>query len=430
LEKRKTLWILFASLLVGALARLWVAAIYQPVDYPDSQGYWQMARVISSAQWMDNLGARPPVYPAFLVLSDGNYAAIGFWQAMLGIVTVALFVFASWRAQDPPWLTVLAGLLPTLYLPLLFLEQVVLAEAFSHALVVAWFFAIGILTAAQPDKKMAFTAGLLAGFATLTKPFFVFLGILGVILLFARLRRVDKTALHLAAWAFVPFLILTIGWSWFNARTTGVFGVSAISGFNIINHTGKFIEYAPDEYAHIRDIYLVHRAARIEARGTDAMTIWSAYPEIDPSGAHYHRVSQELVSLSIWLITHYPEKYLFSVADAWVSFWKAPIYWQAQAISPDWAKAALDVFWRVERIFLLAFNALFLLVCVYFVWRLFVRRAFTDNELNLALLTGVVLTGSVLQALADYGENARYLIPFQTVVVYAVLRLVALKTAK
>ena len=67
-------------------------------------------------------------------------------------------------------------------------------------------------------------------------------------------------------------------------------------------------------------------------------------------------------------------------------------------------------------------NVFFLLASVFVLWKVFLGnqqvRASLQTPLTLIL---VVLGISVLQALVEYGENSRYYIPNQTVVIVLVV---------
>jgi hypothetical protein len=62
----------------------------------------------------------------------------------------------------------------------------------------------------------------------------------------------------------------------------GYFGLTAPGGYSLTNHSGVFMELAPDRYAPIRDLYLHYRTTLDNHTGT----IWKAYPDIFESTAY------------------------------------------------------------------------------------------------------------------------------------------------
>lgn len=412
---RRVAW-LVALLAVAVLVRAALALIYHPVDFPDTQGYTQMANVIRLGNWMDNLGARPPVYPAFLLIFGQERALVWLAQAVLGVIAAALFFLAGERLSGRPAVGFVAGLAASLLLPGLFLEAVVMSEALGAFLLTLTLAAAGLLWTGRRDRlATALLVGVLIGLATLTRPSFAYAGLL--LPVFALLRRKPAQAAALLA----PFLALVLAWCAFNLKTADVFNLTSLTGYNLINHTGAWIEYAPDDYAEIRDVYLRHRAERIAETSSQSMTIWRAYPELDPHGVGYTQVSKDLTALSLRLILRRPDLYAVSVFKAWVGFWKAPIYWQLENVSPPGLVPWLRTAWTAQRAALLAINFAFLVLCLGLAVRRVLRKAWLRYEPELAMLSAVIFGGSVFQALLDYGENPRYGVPFQALIVWCVL---------
>ncbi|HZW03730.1 MAG TPA: hypothetical protein VFF68_07380, partial [Anaerolineaceae bacterium] len=340
--KNPAVWL--AALLAAALLlRLGLALVYHPADFPDTQGYTQMANVIASGKWMANLGARPPVYPAFILLFGQDRARVWLAQAALGLLSAAVFFLAGLRLTGRPALGFAGGLAAALLLPELFLEAVVMSEVLGAFLLTLTLAAAGLLwTGRSNGVGTALLVGALAGLSTLTRPSFLYIGLLLAVLALLRRKPAQAAAL------LVPFLALVLGWSAVNLKTADVFNLTSLTGYNLINHTGAWIEYAPEEYAGIRDVYIRHRDQRIAETGNQAMTIWRAYPELDPSGAGYTQVSKDLTALSLRLILRRPDLYAVSAFKAWVGFWKVPIYWQLENVSPPGLVPLLRAAWTAE----------------------------------------------------------------------------------
>ncbi len=196
---------------------------------------------------------------------------------------------------------------------------------------------------------------------------------------------------------------------------------TVMGGYSLVQHTGAFFEYLPDEAAPIRDTYLRYRQAQLAARGTQTNAIWDAIPEISrASGLGFYDLSREMQRLSLWLIRQHPDLYARSAAEGWVAFWKAPIYWDLQLVSPAWLETALPAYANLTRLLLAGTNLAFLALCLAGLFLRRVRRALAAHTTTLAG-AAMVLVVSVVQTLLDHGDNPRFLVPLQMVVVVVVV---------
>jgi hypothetical protein len=228
--------------------------------------------------------------------------------------------------------------------------------------------------------------------------------------------RLLRSALFLA-----PALLLLGGWIGYIDDAYGFLAPTTMGGYNLVQHTGVFFEYLPDEDSAIRDVYLKYRDARLAERGDQTNTIWEAIPELSKvSGLGFYDLSREMQRLSIKLIREHPDLYLRNVVKGWIDFWKAPVYWDPAQISSPVIAAGLKVWATVGRGITLAANAAFLLLSVWVVAHFRRYRDLLRDRLWLAPW-GFVWFTSVVQTIADHGDNPRFLIPLQPVVFYCVV---------
>ena len=195
-----------------------------------------------------------------------------------------------------------------------------------------------------------------------------------------------------------------------------------MAGYSLVQHTGEYFDYLPDKYASIRDTYIRFRDAQIAARGVQTNAIWEAIPEISKaSGLSFYELAREMQRLSWWLIRHHPGLYLKNVIEGWISFWKAPVYWRPEAVQSLFAGVFLSGMAVVGRGISLLANFLFLafsaLVVVSAKWR---RRLRFD--LSSIAVGGMIWMISILQTFLDHGDNPRFLVPLQVLVIYLVVR--------
>jgi hypothetical protein len=216
-------------------------------------------------------------------------------------------------------------------------------------------------------------------------------------------------------------MALVLGWSTVNWFTTNYFGPTTMTGYYLMNHTGNFIQYAPQEYATVRDIYLKHRAEQIAATGNQSMTIWRSFNNLQHTmRLSYAGLSELLTRLSLILIVQHPFLYLQSVSVAWVDFWKVANYWDPKLVRVRALVPWLGWIWEIERYLIVGLNVLFLELGTYWVFR-WIRKQLTPEETPLLWIWILVLLGSVFQALLERGDNARYAVSSEVIILWTVL---------
>jgi len=399
--------------------------IYEPVSDTDTTGYVRLARSIQARDFGNNDGRRTPVYPLFLLLGGLNSRVIWALQGALGILTSwMLFVVVRQRTHSTAW-AFLAGLLPSLALNQVFFEAYLLTETLATFLVVLSVLLFAALTRGRGSQAfLSCCLGTVVALTALTRPLFLFLAPLYLLCLPRWWdRRVPWPIRRRQAVSYLaPLLVLIVAWSAFNKWTVGYFGITTLTGYNLTQHSGAFIELAPERYARIRDVYLAFRQQRIAQTGSQSMTIWQAQtPLQEATGLSFAALSQELTRMSLELFARHPLLYCASVGRAAARFWTVTNYWQLDKIRNRSLVAALRVAWYAEQAMLRAANAVFLLVSLQCLARLFSTRGTGAASSVDVAVAAIVLLGCALQALVEYGENARYAIPFQPLIFYTVV---------
>jgi len=427
---------LVLTLVLALVERVLLWRFYPVRVVNDTGTYRRLAESILH-HWENYDGVRTPGYPAFLALLKSN-EGVYLGQLALGVGITLVFFVIGWRLFRNPLAGTALALAHTLNLGQLFFE----AHLMSETLATFWV-ALTLLAAflwfEKPQQRPWLAAGIgLAGIlAGLTRPLFLFLPFwLGLALALVpglktgltwreRLRALDWRTL-LAAW--LPAGALLFAWMAFIHQRFGIWNVTTITGYNLIQHTGYYFEYVPDEYAALRDVYLRYRDARIAQYGTQGNAIWQAIPEMSAaSGLGFYDLSETLRRLSLQLIREHPHLYLHYALKGWWLFWRAPIYWSAtNLLTPAWVAQALAGLILAERLILFAVNLLFLLLSpLPLFWRRV--RAYLNGHPFLGVLAATLWVTSVLQTLPDHGDNPRFLVPMQSwVVVWVIAAGVAL----
>jgi hypothetical protein len=127
-------------------------------------------------------------------------------------------------------------------------------------------------------------------------------------------------------------------------------------------------------------------------------------------------LNRQLTKMSLTLFARHPDLYAKSVARAWIGFWPVSNVWSPEAIRGKALRDALQALWPAERVVLRGMNLALVLCSVLLgpgaLWRMYRQR-----RLNVYVVLGsVVLAGSIMQALFEATDNARYSVPTQPLV--------------
>jgi hypothetical protein len=391
---------------------------YKPHIFPDSGGYIGLAEQIKNRDFSNYLGQRTPIYPLVLLLMGLNLDFVMLFQSILGIL-ISLMVFdLTFKYTKAVLVSFIVGLCCSLFLNLLFFEANILTETVSTFFVVL---SVWCYEKMKYPKTKWLVIGLLSGLASLTRPQLLimmpaFMLMMAFHYLYNR-SAIKQIGINLALF-LTPIIILVFGWSFFNYSKVGYFGLTTFTGYNLTQQTGAFIEYAPHDFDKIVSIFIKYREKQIEKTGDSSGTIWRASGEmLEKTGLTWTGLSNKLTGLSLILILEHPDKYLIRVVHSWINYWRIAIYWDLSLFS-DRTIRFINFFWLVETKSLLLIHLLFLI----FVCWLFYLMIHEKNNLNDAVVISAILVmlSSTSQAFLEYGENARYSIPFQPLIFFVV----------
>jgi hypothetical protein len=411
-------------LLLAIMIRVTLLFIYQPVEFGDSPSYLRLAEAIRGVGERGYDGTRVPGYPAFMALWNMQPGAIWIAQMVLGLLISVMLYWIATRISGDERLGFLLGAVYSLVPGQLLFEAALLTETLTTFFIVASVACLVGLKYSRLTWRSFLFSGLLgftASAAGLTRPLFfpitlLLLPFVGWLARGSALRRFSV----LGVYTLMP-LLLQGSWLLYMESHWNVISPTAMAGYSMVQHTGSYFEYLPDQYAAIRDTYLQYRDMQVAARGVQTNAIWEAIPAISrASGLNFYDLSREMGRLSWLLIREHPGLYFKDVVEGWIAFWKAPVYWQPDLVHPAAARAALQVLAVVGRgISILAnFAFLFLSVAALAVPRL--RRFVMQRPVILAG-TSMVWLISVVQTLLDHGDNPRFLVPLQMVVFFVII---------
>ena len=409
-------------LIVAISMRVVLFITYPPVSYSDTASYRRSAdAILGGFEAYD--GTRTPGYPAWMALI-GPDRAVYASQLVLGLGITMAWFYIGYKSSGKPFFGGLAALAHTLNPGQFFFEANLLTETLS-----TFWLTLALLGAFlwlnQPQYRtwwLGLGIGLAAALAALTRPLFVFMPIwLALCLAF----RVEEQKLRfnwkpLAA-VLLPALLLVGGWMRWIQSNYHVFSLSTMGGYHLVQHTGYYFEDVPDDYAELREVYLEYRAARLAETGTQGNTIWDAIPAMQAaSGMNFYELSRTLQTISVDLILSHPGEYLSRVLKGWWLFWRAPVYWDAGNIPWAGLAAGMKVAILGMRGLLIGANLIFVAASLSALVSKHLRENWGINTFHV-LLAGSVWATSVASSLMDHGDNPRFLVPLQTVVVFLVL---------
>ena len=422
---RTWVWVVVA---VAGIQRLLLRFFYPVVPLSDTGSYRRSAEAILGG-WEQYDGTRTPGYPAFMALV-GPDERVYIAQLLLGFVITLLFFYIGWKITRRGWFGALAALLHTFNVQQFLFEADLMTETLATFWIALVFAGMVFLLEEKPGVegmpagKLIGTAaltGLAAGLALITRPLYIYLPFWIAFFLVIG-QRSSKPSIRWvsAVVALLPGLIIAGWWVNFIHDRFGMWSLSAMTGYHLIQHTGVFFEYVPDKYAALRDTYLGFRDARIAEYGTQTNAIWDAIPEMQKeTGESFYGLSRLVQKISIQLILEHPLLYARNVALGWSWFWKVPVYWSAAAIDNPLLVSLARGLILIERGLLFGTNIIFIIGSILVVVVKKIRQMVRITSF-IWFSMGAVWIASVLQSLLDHGDNPRFLIPMQSLVVLIV----------
>ncbi len=423
-RKREFLWP-GSLLLLGVLERAWLWFSYESISYGDTGSYMHLGEALKYLSFSGYDGTRVPGYPAFLALLDLQPDRVWFVQMLLGLVISVLLYWITWRTTESMALGFVVGALYNLIPGQFLFEANLLTETLTTFFVVLSLYLFVCFTRVRSPAwgyGLVMLLGVVASMVGLVRPLFFPLTVWFLPFVWLATKGDWKQkALFTALYSIGP-LILQGGWLVYMGEHWNVYSPTTMAGYSMVQHTGGYFEYLPDEYASIRDTYIRFRDAQIAARGVQTNAIWEAIPEISKaSGLGFYELAREMQRLSWWLIRHHPDLYLKNVIEGWISFWKAPVYWRPEAVQSVFAGGILSGMAIVGRGISLLANFLFLVMSALVAASAKWRRRLKFDLISMSV-GGMIWMISILQTLLDHGDNPRFLVPLQVLVICLVVR--------
>lgn len=410
-----------AIVFTAIFMRLLVAALYQHITiYPDSAGYIALAERILNLDFAGYEGERSPGYPLLLAATGISYLFTSVMQSVLGVISLIIAYKTAIIIGIGKKTSLLTILGLACYIPMIFFEFAILSESLTLLFILLTFFLYFSILQGKDKSSYIWLLIITSSFLILIKPFYIILPILLFAFLFFSNLSIRKRISEYVFIVIIP-IGLFLGWSYVNRVNTGYFTSTTFYGFNLAQNCVTFAEKTTPEFSEIGNIYAKYRD-EVKSEKELAMTIWEAEPELrEETGLSFPALSAKLYDYSIATIKKNPLDYLKQVFISWRDFWKTSLYWEYDNVAVAHAKDVILYICYAERIVLQLIKILFVLLIPYSI-----IRAVRDRKLSPPLIISiVVLTASVLQALITYGTNSRFSFPFEILIVLSVVANIA-----
>lgn len=415
-------------LFVGLLFRIVLSILYFNVTlFPDSGDYINLSKYFLDFNLNGYDGNRSPGYPFLIFLAFGSQKLVILYQFALGIITSILWYKILLELQFSTKLSLYIALFLESFLHVYFYETAILVESFTLFFISLIFLQLANGFLDKKKWKIDVLMGFLLGCLVLIKPFYVFLPFLfygfSIIKNFNFRRIINRKIILLVFPLFTYF-----GWSYVNKINTGHFVSTSFFGLNLAQNCVYFAENTTPEYQWIGTIYAKYRIKNLAENDTIkkdinkhnlAMTIWDAQDElVVKKNNNFPDLSNDLGQYAVATIKKNPIPYAKQViCYSWFDFWKTSIYWNySNFLVPFFNKVCLG-FWYMQNVLLLFFKFSFLLLCPFYIILFFKNRKISFEFITVI----IILTTSILQALATYGSNSRFSYPFEFLMIIIVL---------
>lgn len=457
---------LAALLLLNALVKFSVWT-QPPQTFTDSLSYIAPAISLLDGRGYgaQETGYRTPVYPLFLAAilapfdhhdlstcrdprvpaclgdiqtessADANLRAVVTIQIILGFLTIPLIYFFAWRVAKNYWVAALCALTYPLDLSTGYWEISILAESLGTFLLALTVALTLIAASTEKHRLLVDTAlGIALAALALCQPIYLLYAIVPAIFNFiARKPEVIRDQPNAQSYSersqsYISFrrdplqallrplrtrpgtwLVLAIpaiailAWATRNYLVDGFFTPSSLSGYNLTQMVGPFMELAPAQYRDLAEIYVDTRNERMPIRGTHSGTIFFAYREmLDGRQTTWAGLSRDLQDLSIQLILKNPLGYLQVAREAFIQFWRFGLGRQNSGVplSYTWVSWFFDAQVQQVLMFLFWLTPLGLLGA----------RSERDSTWVWFAIATVAYAAFFSSAL-NFGDNERYRVP-------------------
>jgi hypothetical protein len=401
---------------------------YSPIESNDTAAYVRVATNIQTLDFSDYLGERTPGYPLLILIAGFNNHIVWLIQSVLSILTSIMLFMITLSHTKNKHLSFVIGLFHSLSLNMLFMEQVILTEVLSTFLLVLSLLLYTYLTKSEQNKTNILyyiALALVVSWAALTRPLLSLLVPIYFLFLLFRVWKpeipISKRIKYLTGY-IVPPTLLVWGWCFFNYATVQYFGLTTLTGINLIQHSMPYSYLASDEFSEIKHVIHQQRKSNFEESGSCNVTIWETESRMmEVSGLSSVELSRELTAMTIDIFSNKPLFYIQSVWEAWMKFWLAADIQLEDEIEQSFLTRSILLIWIPNRALIFILKILFLNISIYRIHRLISSKTMNHITDFSFIIIMIVLSASIVQALMENGatgSNLRYSMPYEPLMMY------------
>lgn len=400
---------LFVILVLGLGSRLFAWIFYYPVTYPDTHWYIFGAENISMLTWTWVNGARAPGYSAFLLLCGIDLLNVFTVQLIIGVINALLLCVLFREILPNTNFGIIAGLI-SLFNPNQFLfEALILSETLATFLL---FLTLVLIVKCRLSIISMVIISVTTALLILTRPLFLYFPIMFVAIYLNPSNtyqhngwkvRMILTYVCCLALCIAPIIYL-------NKSHNGFAGITSLLGFNLVNHATEYIESAPAEYEEQKQLIINQRDMQISMGLKPSFAVYHVYSDsLFDANSNFNTTSKMLFRMGIKTILNDPFGYLRVSLNGLIDFWKPSFQYHGF----HWHKYSKYILYIISFFMLISYVGLFFgpISSVFYQS----GRSSTLYSKQIVFLYSVVMSGWVVTSLLDYGENARYKSPFDSI---------------
>lgn len=394
---------------VAATLRGFLMFTNDPVLFPDSYEYLQAARNFQHGEWLEDNGKRLPVYPLIIAVVQNNLSALIVFQCLCGIGITILLYRIMLVISESKTIAFWSAIAYSLHIGQLFFEFNILSETLATLLTLLlvnqW---IEIGRGEKVGSRYTIQLAMISAGLVLVKPMFFFIPLIVFFSIFSKLSW-KKVLQPVLFWSVILIELSAV--VIINGISRNYYSLTTLAGFNLINHTGKFIESSSAADAEFKTMYLAARDSQYLEQGSQSMTIHRMkYAYMNRRGFSFEEMSKYLLRISADAIIHSPLRYAESIGESMMQFWKPALHYNivSQSQMGHFIVA-------IEKRLLIILYAIYLVGTSIFLFSPpAVGKLRYRTVAFIAIIVGYIW---IISSLTEYGENYRYKISCEPMIV-------------
>ncbi|WP_288984610.1 hypothetical protein [uncultured Flavobacterium sp.] len=387
--------------------------------FPDSDGYIELTKCISSFNLEGYHGLRSLGYPIVISFFNENLYLVLIFQFTIGIISMILWFRILLNFKFTLKSSFIITIFLSSFINIFFYETCILVESLVLFMMSVLFYLISIKILDRLNIVSLIGLSLFFSYLVLIKPFYAFLPFLFLLFLFLKKPKF-KTILSQNLILIVFPLFAYYGWCYVNKVNTGYFAATSYYGLTNAQNCVYFAEKTPKEFDWISKPYVQYREMAIKENKDVAMSIWFAYEDgaYDKYNLTFQEFSIELGKFAKVAIKENPLDYLKQVIfRSWFNFWKPTIKFNDSKFNFKYGNKLCMGIWYIQYAILTFFRLLFVILIPYYLYLFFKTKDLSNEVISIV----IVFSNSILQALVTFGTNDRYSFPFEFIMIIVVL---------